>query len=392
MHRRASVTRLATLLMVREPCPPNARVSCLPHLTRSLADTQAEAPAGAHTARDCLWHRGTHAWAAGGVQAQPLAPWWLHPRGSGTPLLRPGHAFSRLHHPAAARCFAAGPAAASQQGSSGGGARTRAAALAAASRLAASGKGVPTAAYLAALTVAMVGATYGSVPLYRLFCQATGACLAGGSVHSLSAFPDSQYVNALFHLQTAAGYGGTTQRAHSVEDVVARVGSSPETAAACAARTITITFNSDVADGLPWRFTPAQRSVTLHPGESALVFYTAVNNSTVPVTGVSTYNVAPARAGLYFRKVQCFCFEEQRLEPGETVDMPVLFYLDPEFVEDRKCDTMNTVTLSYTFWKAGDAATDTALEAAAARDFEADALAAEGDRGVTATAPAGAPA
>jgi cytochrome c oxidase assembly protein subunit 11 len=180
-----------------------------------------------------------------------------------------------------------------------------------------------------------------------------------------------------------------------VEDVVARVGSSPETAAACAARTITVTFNADVADGLPWRFTPAQRSVTLRPGESALAFYTAVNTSEVPITGVSTYNVAPARAGLYFRKVQCFCFEEQRLEPGETVDMPVLFYLDPEFVDDRKCDTMHTVTLSYTFWKAGDTATEQALEVAAGRDFEADALEAEGKTGEGATvaaAPAVAPA
>ena len=158
---------------------------------------------------------------------------------------------------------------------------------------------------------------------------------------------------------------------------MSKVESSPDTAAACAARTVTVSFNADVADGLPWRFTPAQRSVTLRPGESALAFYTAVNTSKVPVTGVSTYNVAPARAGLYFRKVQCFCFEEQRLEPGESVDMPVLFYLDPEFVEDRKCDTMNTVTLSYTFWKAGDTATDAALEVAAARDFEEDALAAE---------------
>ena len=235
----------------------------------------------------------------------------------------------------------------------------------------------------------MVGATYGSVPLYRLFCQATGACVA--VANSLLAFL-TLVCHRVVSTSTTAGYGGTTQRAHSVEDVVARVGSSPETAAACAARTITITFNSDVADGLPWRFTPAQRSVTLRPGESALVFYTAVNTSTVPVTGVSTYNVAPARAGLYFRKVQCFCFEEQRLEPGETVDMPVLFYLDPEFVDDRKCDTMNTVTLSYTFWKAGDAATDTALEAAAARDFEADALAAEGDGGAVAAVPVVAPA
>jgi cytochrome c oxidase assembly protein subunit 11 len=176
-------------------------------------------------------------------------------------------------------------------------------------------------------------------------------------------------------LPSHAGYGGTTQRAHSVEDAVERL-ENPDTAAKCRARNITITFNADVADGLPWRFVPTQRSVSVHPGESALAFYRATNTSSVPIVGVSTYNVAPARAGLYFRKVQCFCFEEQRLEPGEAVDMPLLFYLDPEFVDDPKCNAMNHVTLSYTFWKAG-ASADAALEEAAARDFEVDAEAQE---------------
>ena len=233
----------------------------------------------------------------------------------------------------------------------------------------------PVAAYLGALVVAMVGATYGSVPLYRLFCQATGAPVTchstrGGSdsTHRLLGFPAHS-------LPSHAGYGGTTQRAHSVEDAVERL-ENPDTAAKCSARNITITFNADVADGLPWRFVPTQRSVSVHPGESALAFYRATNTSSVPIVGVSTYNVAPARAGLYFRKVQCFCFEEQRLEPGEAVDMPVLFYLDPEFVDDPKCNAMNHVTLSYTFWKAGTSA-DAALEEAAARDFEVDAEAQE---------------
>ncbi|KAG6556298.1 hypothetical protein Mapa_002240 [Marchantia paleacea] len=173
--------------------------------------------------------------------------------------------------------------------------------------------------YLLAMVVGVVGVTYASVPLYRRFCQATG-------------------------------YGGTTQRRETVEEKVARHGSE-DTATA---RELVVSFNADVADSMPWKFTPCQRQVKVRPGQSTLVFYTAENTSSEAITGVSTYNVAPMQAGVYFNKIQCFCFEEQRLRAGEKIDMPVLFYIDPEFAEDPKMDNINSLILSYTFFKVED--------------------------------------
>ena len=159
--------------------------------------------------------------------------------------------------------------------------------------------------YLLALTVGMVGATYASVPLYRIFCQATG-------------------------------FGGTTRR-KTIEDKLKESESLPiKSKEAALSREVTISFNADVADGMPWRFTPTQKNVKVRPGETTLAFFTAKNKSSSPVTGVATYNVQPNKAGSYFNKVQCFCFEEQRLRAGEEVDMPVFFYLDPEFASDGK--------------------------------------------------------
>lgn len=113
-----------------------------------------------------------------------------------------------------------------------------------------------------------------------------------------------------------------------------------------------ITFNSQVSSILPWTFTPQQRSVSVLPGETALAFYTATNTSAADIIGVATYSVAPAQVAPYFSKIQCFCFEEQRLNAGETVDMPVFFYIDPAFVEDPAMKGIETVTLNYTFFKA----------------------------------------
>ncbi|OVA20952.1 Cytochrome c oxidase assembly protein CtaG/Cox11 [Macleaya cordata] len=173
--------------------------------------------------------------------------------------------------------------------------------------------------YLTALVCAMVGCTYAAVPLYRRFCQATG-------------------------------YGGTVQRRESVEEKIARHaqdGTSPT-------RELVVQFNADVADGMPWKFVPTQREVRVKPGESALAFYTAENRSSTPITGVSTYNVTPMKAAVYFNKIQCFCFEEQRLLPGEQIDMPVFFYIDPEFETDPRMDGINNLILSYTFFKVGE--------------------------------------
>ncbi len=113
---------------------------------------------------------------------------------------------------------------------------------------------------------------------------------------------------------------------------------------------IRITFNGSVSDVLPWKFTPQQREVRVLPGETALAFYTATNNSTEDIIGVATYSVTPGQVAQYFSKIQCFCFEEQRLNAGETVDMPVFFYIDPDFVHDPNMKGIEQITLSYTFF------------------------------------------
>ncbi|KAK9831942.1 hypothetical protein WJX81_001558 [Elliptochloris bilobata] len=179
--------------------------------------------------------------------------------------------------------------------------------------------------YLMALVVGMVGVTYASVPLYRMFCQATG-------------------------------FGGTVQQGRTVETKLREREARRDDAleAAAAAREVTVSFNADVSDGMNWRFLPTQRAVKVRPGQSTLVFYTAHNLSDHAVTGVSTYNVAPQQAGLYFNKIQCFCFEEQKLRPGEKVDMPVFFYIDPEFATDPRLRGVDHLTLSYTFFKVSE--------------------------------------
>ena len=105
-----------------------------------------------------------------------------------------------------------------------------------------------------------------------------------------------------------------------------------------------------MSDVLPWKFIPQQREVRVLPGETALAFYTATNKSDADIIGVATYSVTPAQVAPYFSKIQCFCFEEQRLNAGETVDMPVFFFIDPEFVKDPTMKGIDTITLSYTFF------------------------------------------
>lgn len=115
-------------------------------------------------------------------------------------------------------------------------------------------------------------------------------------------------------------------------------------------RRLRITFNGSVSDVLPWRFVPQQREVRVLPGETALAFYTATNKSSEDIIGVATYSVSPGQVAPYFSKIQCFCFEEQRLNAGETVDMPVFFFIDPEFANDPTMRKIDTITLSYTFF------------------------------------------
>eukprot|EP00240_Pyramimonas_obovata_P006426 CAMPEP_0118930578 /NCGR_PEP_ID=MMETSP1169-20130426/7214_1 /TAXON_ID=36882 /ORGANISM="Pyramimonas obovata, Strain CCMP722" /LENGTH=306 /DNA_ID=CAMNT_0006872955 /DNA_START=409 /DNA_END=1327 /DNA_ORIENTATION=+ len=194
--------------------------------------------------------------------------------------------------------------------------------------------------YLFALVIGMVGLTYASVPLYRMFCQATG-------------------------------YGGTTRRVKSVEEKLLDAEEMDEASASIVAnRQLKITFNSDVSDGMQWKFSPCQREVRCVPGQTVLAFFRAQNLSDAAITGVSTYNVTPMKAGPYFNKIQCFCFEEQRLQAGEEVDMPVFFYVDPEFALDPKMKGVDTLTLSYTFFKVdeekGDLIGQATAQAAAA--------------------------
>lgn len=146
-----------------------------------------------------------------------------------------------------------------------------------------------------------------SVTLYRLFCSVTGA-------------------------------GGYTQRA-AADD------------ATTSARVVNVWFNTNVAPGLPWRFMPVQRSVNVHLGQNTLVFFTAENVSDHPIVGHATFNVAPDEVGLYFKKIQCFCFTEERLGPHQKVEMPVDFFVDPRMAKDPDLTDTHDITLSYTFFE-----------------------------------------
>lgn len=167
--------------------------------------------------------------------------------------------------------------------------------------------------YAISIVIAVSGISYASVPLYKMFCQATG-------------------------------FGGTTKRVDSLEAVV---GSAPVEKV----RPIKILFNADVSDTTPWKFYPTQPDILVVPGETALAFFTVKNKTDKAVIGVATYNVHPPKAGLYFNKIQCFCFDEQRLKPREEVDMPVFFFVDPEMLNDPSMENVHEITLSYTFFK-----------------------------------------
>ncbi len=190
-----------------------------------------------------------------------------------------------------------------------------------------------TGVMLTGIVLGMVGLSFASVPLYRLFCQVTG-------------------------------YGGTTQVAEAAPGAMSD-------------RVIKVRFNADTAPGLPWRFKPVQREIALRVGEAGLAYFRARNLTDRAVTGTSTFNVTPLKAGQYFNKVQCFCFDEQRLEAGQEVDMAVSFFVDPEIMSDRNLDDVKTITLSYTFFRApGDAETE-AEQAGAGRIGDHQSSAAE---------------
>lgn len=165
---------------------------------------------------------------------------------------------------------------------------------------------------------AMLGLGYAAVPLYELFCQVTG-------------------------------FGGTTQRATESEASLAeRMGQ------AAGGKQISIRFDGSVAPGLGWTFRPEQLTDMVTIGQRDMAIYVAKNNGTEPVTGTATFNVTPVQAGAYFNKIQCFCFTEQTLQPGQEVRMPVLYFVDPKALDDPNMEGVEQITLSYTFHRAID--------------------------------------
>ena len=175
---------------------------------------------------------------------------------------------------------------------------------------------VRTAFIAAGVALAMLGLGFAAVPLYRLFCQVTG-------------------------------FGGTTMRATLDDAALAE-----RMAQSAGAGTISIRFDASQDRGLPWKFAAAQPTQTVAIGQRQMAFYTARNNSDRPVTGRATFNVEPEQAGVYFNKIQCFCFVEQTLQPGEEVRMPVLYYVDPKAKDDPNMQGVEQITLSYTFHQA----------------------------------------
>jgi len=170
---------------------------------------------------------------------------------------------------------------------------------------------------LGTVVCGMIGLSFAAVPLYDLFCRVTG-------------------------------FGGTTQTAQVSPELIGN-------------RLMSVRFNSDVSFDVPWRFKPDQLEMKLHVGEVGLAYYTAKNESDKTVLGTATFNVTPPKAGIYFNKVDCFCFEEQVLRPGESAKFPVTFFVDPDIQNDRNLDDVTTITLSYTFFNQGVAALERKL-------------------------------
>ncbi|MBC7832994.1 MAG: cytochrome c oxidase assembly protein [Hyphomicrobium sp.] len=162
------------------------------------------------------------------------------------------------------------------------------------------------AAVCALMVLTMAGLSFAAVPLYRLYCQVTG-------------------------------FQGTTQKADKASDVVLD-------------RMVKVHFDANTAAELPWTFEPMQSSLEVKVGENMLAFYKATNNSDKPTTGTAVFNVTPDSVGTHFNKVQCFCFTEQRLEPGQSIEMAVSFFVDPAFVTDEETKNLSELTLSYAFY------------------------------------------
>lgn len=163
---------------------------------------------------------------------------------------------------------------------------------------------------IASVVIGMITFAYAFVPLYNIFCKVTG-------------------------------YGGTTQRAIKTSEVVGT-------------KRIKVRFDANIDPKLPWEFRPMQKEVEVTVGENALVFYYAKNKSDKSIVGTAVYNVTPFKVGIYFNKIQCFCFQEQLMAPGQEVLMPVSFFIDPELENDNNARSVDTITLSYRFFKVAE--------------------------------------
>lgn len=184
---------------------------------------------------------------------------------------------------------------------------------------------VTVAAVCGCLVALMVGASYAAVPFYSWFCSVTG-------------------------------FGGVTQVSEKAPSEVLE-------------RKINVRFDSNVAPGLPWKFEPEQNQITLRIGEVATVHYKVINYAARPITAQAGYNVTPPQVGAYFTKINCFCFTQQTLGPGETREMTVVFYVDPTIAKDSDQDRLDTITLSYTFYRIADADKTADAGAAAKKNY-----------------------
>jgi len=179
-------------------------------------------------------------------------------------------------------------------------------------------KNARTGLIVLAVVLSMIALAFASVPLYSLFCRVTG-------------------------------FGGTTQTAAALPDRIIE-------------RTVTVKFNADTGLNMPWEFKPDLREVDVHMGERGLASFTAHNITDTPVAGTALYNVTPPKAGQYFHKIQCFCFDKQILTPGQKMSMPVMFFIDPAMDDDPNMNDVTVITLSYTFYQAEKEELESAMQ------------------------------
>uniref|UniRef100_A0A915N7Q3 Cytochrome c oxidase assembly protein COX11, mitochondrial n=1 Tax=Meloidogyne javanica TaxID=6303 RepID=A0A915N7Q3_MELJA len=168
--------------------------------------------------------------------------------------------------------------------------------------------------YLLSIAIIMLGLSFAFIPFFRILCETTS-------------------------------FNGVAQIARNLNKIA-----TMEKVDDCLIR---VQFNADVPSSMQWKFKPLQDEIYVSPGETALAFFTAYNPTNKPIVGISTYNLSPFQAAYYFNKIQCFCFDEQILNPGEEVDLPVFFYIDPDFVNDPLLEDVTNLLLSYTFFESG---------------------------------------